>query len=141
MTLSLKYKGNLINELNYKANLSNNKAKTTSLKLNDGQVALKRDNSLVICMAGAISDLDDTNKPTRSLSLDVDIIFEVANTDKNDSNINEDELKNLISDYALPSASLLYEELVKSCSSIDSAPPMMLNSLELTGKVKLSNEK
>lgn len=141
MSLSLKYKGNLINKLSYDANLSDNEAKSTSLKLEDGQVALKQDNSLVVHMSGTVSDLDEEEKTTRSLSLSVDIIFAVENSNKKESDISEHELKSLISDYALPSASLLFEELVKSCSSIDSAPPMMINSLDLTGRIALTNEK
>lgn len=136
MKLGIKYKGNLIRNFKYTSSQANNKEKKTWLKLGEGQVAYKQDGSLVVHMEGVTHSND--GKIARQLKLDVDIIYQVQKIENDE--INEGELKKLIHRYALPSATMMYEELIRKASSIDDAPPIVIDNMDLTGNVTLTSK-
>lgn len=136
MTLGLKYKGSLITNLKYTSKRANKEEKKTWLELGKGQIAYKQDSSLVVHMEGVAKSNND--KVARSLTLGVNLIYKVEKPE--DSEIDEEELKSLIHQYALPSATMMYEELIRKASSIDDAPQIVIDNMDLTGNVTLTSE-
>lgn len=136
MALGLKYKGNIIRKLEYTSLHSNNEENKTWLELGEGQIAYKQDDSLFVHMEGVAHSNGD--KVTRLLKLDVDIIYQVQKNKNNE--IDEKELKTIIHKYALPGAIMMYEELLKKISSIDDAPPIVIDNMNLIGDVTLTSE-
>lgn len=138
MSIKLKYNGFIINKINYeyKSNLeSQQKEYYLDFMLDDISVAVSEEDAIITLSGHAtcLNEKNDDKSKYRTLSLSVNYFYDIKNRNHMDS---QKEIQEIVKNYGVNNSIILYQELVKHITSLDSADPIKSYDFEFPGSLR-----
>lgn len=138
MSIQLKYNGFLINKINYeyKSDLEKQQEKYyLEFTLDNISVAVSEEDAIVSLSghANCLNKKDDDTSKYRTLSLNVDYFYDIENQ-KNKSD--QKEIQEIINNYGVNNSIVMFQELVKQITSLDSADPISSYDFRFPGSLE-----
>lgn len=138
MSIQLKYKGFRINKLDYEYKSELEKQQDSfylEFMFDDISVAISESDAIVTLLGHAdCSNEENDNDPKyRTLSINVDYFYDIENP----GNIKDPEkIRDIVNNYGVNNSIILFQELVKQITSLDSVGTISSYEFRFPGSLK-----
>lgn len=137
MSMQLRYNGFIINKINYEyKNELESEQQNYYLDFNfDDITVATSDDDAIITLSGyadcSNDEKEDETSKYRSLNLNVSYFYKIENSD-NDSK----KVQKLTEDYGVNNSIVMFQELVKQITGLDSTSPIVSYDFKFPGSIK-----
>lgn len=138
MSIQLKYNGFIINKINYeyKRDLENQQDEYyLEFMVDDISVAVSEEDTIITISghANCLNEKDNETSKYRVLSLSVDYFYDIENKQNTD---NHEKIQEVVNDYGVNNSIIMFQELIKQITSLDSAGSLCSYDFRFPGSLK-----
>lgn len=138
MSIQLKYNGFIINKIDYEYKSDLEKQQEDyylEFMLDDISVAVSEEDT-IITLSGHANCSNEEDKDAsnyRTLKLNVDYFYDIEKQEKID---NQQKIQETVKNYGINNSIIMFQELIKQITSLDSAGPISSYDFRFPGSLK-----